>query len=213
MGTAARIGILPSYLANSRYLDITKAVIAASKQEQKSLTDAPDYRALADAITDPETYQGTLLQAVFFPVHTLETGKFEVKGLQNPPDLSQYAELPAYTLAALVDRQEGPTQVHLVALLYPDADTAQRAAAELQKRIAGFDITKVYTKFGVTVDPAHVYKAQSGMAVAVVLVRYGLPPATPDPDTKMYTQPGLIFHLWVNAVYRRQFLPMVIGKP
>jgi hypothetical protein len=213
LGMAARIAVLPGYLANSRYWAITKAIIAASKQEQKSLADAPDYRALADAITDLQTYQGTLLQALFFPVHTLQTGKFEVRGLENPPDLSQYAELPAYTLAALADRQEGAAQVHLVALLYPDADTAQRAAAELQKRIAGFDITGVYTKLGVMVDQAHVYKAPSGMAVAVVSVRYSLPSTTPDPETKRYTQPGLIFHLWVNAIYRRQFLPMVIGAP
>jgi hypothetical protein len=213
LGMAARIAVLPGYLANSRYWDITKAIVAASKKEQKSLADAPDYRALADAITDPQTYQGTLLQALFFPVYTLETGTFEVRGLQNPPDLSQYAALPAYSTAVLGDRQEGATQVHLVALLYPDTDTAQRAAAELQKRIAGFDITRVYTKLGVTVDQAHVYKAPSGMAVAVVSVRYNLPPATPDPETKRYTQPGLIFRLWVNAIYRRQFFPMVIGAP
>jgi hypothetical protein len=213
MGMAARIAVLPGYLANSRYWDMTKSIIAVSKKEQKSLADAPDYRALADAITDPQTYQGTLLQVLFFPVHTLETGKFDVQGLPNPPDLSQYADLPAYSLAALADRQEGATQVHLIALLYPDADTAQRAADELQKRIAGFDITKIYAKFGVTVDQARVYKAESGMAVAVVSVHYGLPSATPDPETKLYTQPGLIFRLWVNAIYRRQFLPLVIGAP
>ena len=116
---AARIAILPGYLANSRFWDMTNAVIDTAQGTQPSLIEDASYRAAAEAITAPE---GLLLQALFF----------------NPADIVTYRKIcPAMTslgklwplyalhLAVLADRQEGQDQVHLIALVYPDADLAE----------------------------------------------------------------------------------------
>jgi hypothetical protein len=208
-GAAARIAILPGYLGSARYWDMAKQLVATSRKEQKSLADAADYRSLADAVTDPDVYQGSLLQAVFIPGSIFDRADiFGVRLLPDLPDPTNYGELPPYTLAVLADRQEGNMQVHLVAVAYPDVATAQRASAELYKRIAGFDIAQMYERYAVTIDQPHIYNDASGLSVLVVSVRYALP-SKPDPSTGPTPLPGILYNRWLSMVYFYPLAPKI----
>jgi hypothetical protein len=212
LGVAARIAVMPGFIANSRYWDLTKQMVAAHKQTQKSLAEAADYRSLAQAITDPKTYNGMLVQAQFLPVNAVEQAESTAR-MPNPPDLAQYGELPPYTLAVLADRQEGASQVLLIAVAYPDAETAQRASVELHKRVSGFDIGKMYEEWKVTVDDPHVYTSEGSQYVAVVSLRYPLPPTADAGSKDPAPQAGIVFRRWINALYQRQFYPLALKLP
>jgi hypothetical protein len=120
-----------------------------------SLADAPDYRALAEAITDPDVYDGSLVGAAFLPWplmmyptygvvtrwNLLRTDAEREAFLANPaslPLLEGYGQLPPYLSGVIADRQEGDMQVAVVALTYADAETAGTAANELAGRLATF---------------------------------------------------------------------------
>jgi hypothetical protein len=209
-GVAARIALLPGSLSNTRYWDMAKQIVATYKKDQKSLAEASDYRALADAMTDPAVYTGSLLQAVFIPSSVFDVPNIlDVRILPDLPGLSGYGELPPYSLAALADRQEGDMQVHLVAIAYPDVATAQRASDELYKRIAGFDIAQMYERYAVTIDQPHIYHDASGLAVLIVSVRYVLSDK-PDPSTGRTPLPGILYNRWLSLVY---FYPLAPKLP
>lgn len=208
-GAAARIAFLPGYLGNTRYWDMAKQIVATHTKDQKSLADASDYRALADAVTDPDIYKGSLLQAVFIPGSVFEGADiFGVRLLPDLPDPTSYGELPPYSLAVLAGRQEGDMQVHLVAVAYPDVATAQRGSAELYKRIAEFDIAQMYERYAVTIDQPRIYNDASGLAVLVVSLRYALP-VNPDPSTGKLPLPGILYNRWLSMVYFYPLAPKI----
>lgn len=201
MGQAARIAIMPGYIANTAYWEMTKQIVGAYQQTQKSLADIPDFRSLADAITDSKTYSGMLIQAQFITADAVKDVVTQ-PALPGITGLDQYAELPTYTLAVLADRQEGDKQISLIAVTYPDTDLARRASAELNKRIAGFDINNMYSVWNVTVDEPHIYQSSAGLAVAVVSVSYPLPSRAsngmPTPAA------GSVFRSWIRALILRR---------
>jgi len=214
MGLAARIALLPGHVANARYWDDIKAVVAAYKGSQKSLADAPDYRALTDAIIDSTSFKGSLLQAIFIPVEAAEgIGLAPTDKMPNAPDVTAYKPLPPYQLAIIADRQEGDTQINLIAAAYKDAETAQQASAEIHRRVVDFNIGKRYELVKATVDEPRIYKAANGLSVVVVAVRYPLPIYKPDANPGENMQGGLVYALWVQSMTRRQFYPLALKLP
>lgn len=216
LGLAARVAILPGVVANTRSTHGTTAIVNAYKHINKSLADAPEYRALSGAISDPQTYKGALVQAAIYTpeMFTYPAAQLPaiLRAMSHPPALSDYGTLPPYRLAALADRQEGKDQVSLAVLVYPDVSTAQSATTELQKRIAGFDPVNEFDRVGAKVDLPHVYKAENGLGVVVISIRYPLPSTTPD-GSGLTKQAGLIFAEWMRAVNMGQFLPLDLNLP
>lgn len=214
MGLAARIALLPGHIANARYWDDIKAVVAAYKGAQPSLADAPDYRALTDAITDPASFKGAVLQAIFIPAKTGEGIGIAPKDTRpNAPDIRAYLPLPAYELAVIADRQEGDMQINLVAAAYKDAAVAQQASAEIYKRVGEFNIDKRYDLMKATVDAPRIYKAANGLSVVVVAVRYPLLPYTPNAPAGTNVPGGHIYQLWILSLSTRQFYPLALKLP
>ncbi len=214
LGMAARIALLPGYVANARYWDDIKAVVEASRGTQKALADASDYRALTDAITDSAAFKGSLLQAIFIPAETAEgIGTAPTGKMPNPPDVSIYAPLPRYQLAVIADRQDGDTQINLIAAAYSDAAAAQQASAEIHRRVVEFNIGKRYDQVKATVDAPRIYQAANGLSVVVVVVHYPLPPFAPDAEAGANIQGGLIYRLWVDSMTMRQFYPLALKLP
>ena len=211
LGAAARVALLPGgIIANSRFWGRVENIIGVVKDQRPSLAGNDDFRVLAEAVTDANRYHGALLQANFFAPQVFAYTTVDPRHqMSNPPDLSQYGPLPCYSLVALVDRQEGDRQVNLIAAVYPAADTATRAGLELQKRLANFDPPGTFAQNKVTVDKPHVYQdSQTGLAVAIASIRYPLPPIPTGSDSAQAPRPGLEYHMWMQALFAREFFPL-----
>ncbi len=104
-------------------------------------------------------------------------------------------------------------QVHMVAALYADANTARLASVELQRRVGNFDPAGSFGKNQVKGDEPRVYTdSGTGLAVAIGSISYPLPPDQSS-DGEPRTQPGLFYRIWMNALYRREFLPLATTIP
>ena len=216
LGMAARIAVMPPYLANSRNWDTTKSMIAAAQGDQPSLADNPNYRALAEAITAPD---GLLIQALFFDGADLgvlpDNRAMTMTGRQGAEDpTAAYGPLTPYALAVLADRQEGQDQVHLIGLVYPSADVAGPAAEEVATRIQAFTLPDhtetLVAEFGAQVS-SRVYESEStGQAVAVIEVRYPLPADRKDAATGRFIAGGIMYRNWAQAILRREFFALVV---
>jgi hypothetical protein len=216
LGMAARIGVLPGYLANSRYWDLTQDIIATAQGEQPSLAEDPTYRALAEAITAPE---GLLVQALFFNV--ADVGFLPEEALdalthQTAESATEsYGALPPYAMAVLADLQESENQVHLIALVYPNPTSAQIAGDEIANRISAFSLPQqpgevLVERFGAQVT-SRVYESETtGKSVAIVEARYPLPAERIDPETGFFITGGLMYRAWVNALVQRAFYVLVV---
>lgn len=216
LGAAARIAVWPDYLANARYWDMIEQQIATTQGDHPALADHDNYRALAEAVTAPE---GLLLQAMFFnmgDVGVLTPDFFAMlDGREMDDPTEEYGPLMPYALAVLADRQEDQDQVHLIGLVYPNAEVAENAAEELADRLRAFappsqpDLVLV-EEYGAAVTP-RVYTSEStGQAVALVEVRYPLPDERIDPDNGMFITSGMVFRQWINALMRREFTVLVV---
>jgi hypothetical protein len=214
LGMAARIALLPGYLANSSYMDATKGIIAAVQGDQPSLADNPDYHALAEAITAPE---GLLLQAMFFDVTDLgflpgNPATTAEQGAEDPT--ANYGPLMPYSLVVLADRQEGQDQVHLIGLVYPNADVAGSAAEEVARRIEAFTLPQktdtLVDQYGAQVSSRVYTSDTTRLAVAVVEVRYPLPADRIDAATGRFITGGLMYRTWSQAIMQRAFFVLAV---
>jgi hypothetical protein len=106
------------------------------------------------------------------------------------------AVLPPFGLAVLVDLQDGPDQVTLIALLYPDADAAAAAAEVLAGRLTRF-VDETIPTWGARVEPPRVYGGEDGLAAAVAAIR--------SPPHGAAEAPGHAYARWLQAVARREF--------
>jgi hypothetical protein len=217
LGKAARIAILPGYLANSAYWDATKGIIAAAQGDQPSLADNPNYRALTDAITAPD---GLLLQALFFDmadIGALPADPAAMMAGQGQDPTADYGPLMPYALAVLADRQEGQDQVHLIGLVYPDAAAAASAADEVARRITAFTLPQktdtLVDQYGAQVSSRVYTSDATGLAVAVVEVRYPLPADRIDASTGRFITGGLMYRNWAQAIMMRAFFVLTVKTP
>lgn len=237
LGRKPPVLILPGYLASSPNLEVVQGVAESAATGAVTLADAPGYRALAQAITDPERFSGDLVQVNFLnndPSYTLDLTIFETREAFDenarsllriaalPDEWLAYDDLPRYFLAALADRQEGETQVALVALVYLNPDDAQAAAEEMADRIGAFQgvlILRDNTEplmnraAGAVVDEPYVYISEdTGVYVAIASISYPLPTvegrAISEEPVEGQAPPGLIYRFWIQSIFQRAFYPM-----
>jgi hypothetical protein len=205
LGMAARIAVLPSQLVGTRFWSMTHEVVSTAAGHYPSLADSIDYRTLAEVAQEGD---GTLIQAQFLgpldagfvPADPFALLRDGVAALT--PD---GPGLPPYGLALLADRQEGVDQVALIALFYPDVETAAAAAAILAARLASFATAEV-ASWDVRVDPPRVYLGEDGVAAAVASLRHPLATAAAEGAPA-----GGAFALWLRAFVTRDLGLLTIG--
>lgn len=196
LGRRELVAPLPGLLLNSPALETMEAMIAA-QGDQPSLLDTPDYRALVKTLYTPADAQ--LMQLNVF--NAADIVDFAVpEGLNT----NAIGMLPPYSLAALADYQAGDDQLVQVLLVYDDEASAEAAALELGQRVEDFDIGGIYAETNARLDSTQVYTA-SDRWVVVAGVRYPLPSDDEDGDP---VPPGQIYRLWMNALARREFVPI-----
>jgi hypothetical protein len=195
---------LPGTLISSPAWEMLEELADTSEGNMSSLLDAPDYRTLAEAITESSVNSGELVSALFLPTQAVmleldlndptslapflgqhaTPDQLEQLAQEGVPDfIADYGTLPPYQLAAMADRQEGDQQVAVIALAYESAEDAEIAAPELAQRLESFsNILMTHSDdpllnlFPSTSIEARVYaSAETGFSAAVVEVRYPTP--------------------------------------
>lgn len=219
LGRREPLVILPDLLLNSPVIEVAESMVAAYQGEQPSILDNVAYRTAAEAMTSRE---GELIQAQF--INPLSLGIDPALLMMNEEAaevarevVAEYGELPSYELAVLADRQEGDQQVSLVVLVYRTEAAAQEAAQELASRLASFTPPSIGNQLliieerGGQVGEGYVYTASDGETfAAVVPITAALPPLEPMEGETTLTQPGLVFRTLIDALYRRELLPLVV---
>lgn len=214
LGRRQPILVLPEALVSSPSEEFVEGAAAAYQGEVESMADDLVIQAAVEAITPSD---GALLQAIFLD----PAGVMTLSPLPNGEPLDEfvadYGSLPPYKLAILADTQEGQDQVARVALVYADEESATEAAAELSERLRNFSPPSIgdtdlliLEDRGGTVEDGTVYSSADGTVfVAVVPVRSATPPL-PEPDEANPMTPGIVFRTLVQALYRRELLPLVV---
>ena len=183
-GAAAKIAVLPGILAGSSRLSATALMIETVQGVMPSLADAPDFRAAVAAITDQETFNGRLVQAMFvgrshFTAERVSLGR--LGPYSSPSRRAEFIKwlletrrgrLPQYRLVALADRQEGEEEVAVLAMVYDDSRSAEAAATVIADRMADYEPVRYHVPIAEMFDlrtSTHVYQARDAeQAIAVM---------------------------------------------
>lgn len=226
LGREFPFAIVDNTLITSIGLPSLENAISAHNGELQSLAKAEDFRTLAEAMLNPDVYEGELVQAhVIGSRYLADAINFiTLEGSTLLPNVdidafqdivSTYGDLPQSELAILADRQEGDIQVALIGLLYDNEVDAQLAVDEVTARISTYSdyLRSEMTEpilgrvEGAVLNDGYVYESpNTGLYVAVVSVNYPLPEARYDfGDADI---PILVFRQWVRGFYTRGFYPL-----
>ncbi|MDZ4767064.1 MAG: hypothetical protein SGI73_21195 [Chloroflexota bacterium] len=193
-------------IAVSRDLTRLTAMVEAGAGSGRSLRDDNQWMALARALTDARW--GALAQVMFVTPLDLQVPINRMPA-RMADQVSALGDLPTYEAAALADYDAGAEQVHLIAAVYADADLATAAADELAARLAAFNPSALYEEIGVTLDQPLVIPFDGG-AVAIAALRYPYA-AVEGADFELAAQPGAFYRRWIQSIYQRRFLPLLLS--
>lgn len=172
-------------LLNSADIDVFTALIEAHQGDQPSLSDLPDYRAMAEAAHD----LGSTVQLHIYP---RAEAYWESVNLRDDLDpalaeaLLGFGSLPEYSLFGTADIWDGEQQIAALLLVYESADAAEAGGAELHHRLmtgripdramtSGINLVEWLAEKGGQLQPPMVVESSTGKAIAVVMFTYPLP--------------------------------------
>lgn len=221
LGRAFPFSAEPNYLYVSGDLANVQKMIDTVQGDLESVLDVPAYLAAADASTRGG---GLLIQAQI--LSPIQVGY--MPNILDPTDYEAYFEsignLPPYELAALVDKQDGSDQLAMIVLVYGSEDDAIQAAVELTERLETFapfsgGDEPVLTRDSINgkMDEPTVYFSEAaGKWAAIAAARYPMPDnerydadGRPSEDG-MLRASGQVFRVWIQALFRREFTPLLI---
>ncbi len=233
LGRRQPVVTLPETIFSAASFEMLDAWTATYQDEADSLLDVPEFRAIAEAATADD---GSLVQVIFFsPAHVaVFSNPALLLAEDNPLEAltAGYNPFPIYSLAALVDRQEGAEQVVSLALTYASEDAAQQAAEEVARRMQTFyDINYEDTiplledeaRLGAVTTTAVVYASETARRyVALVEMRYPMPdnvryslatnePVDEDSDEMAWVRAsGQLIRALLHNIMMRSFTPIMV---
>jgi hypothetical protein len=180
-------------LADSASFDTLSQVLDAAAGDTPSLADAPDYRALAEAMIA----QGSVVQVQFISPAVLLP---DPAAPQTPED---WGSLPPYTVLGIADLSTGDEQIALIAIPYADSATALEAGTVISARLQSYQSVvadsaymDLLTARGATLAAPDVYASETnGQALALIALHYPL--ATGSAASSQ------VFRLLMNSIYQR----------
>lgn len=200
LGISARIGYFPLHIANGRSWAVFDAFLGVYQDTAESMLRHPSYGLIAKVLTDPEVYAQPVIQLIILPQSWLAR-------LPNQQPTGEGEKAPPYLYAGLADRQEGDLQRHELILVYQTAAEANTAAPIIEDRLK--EISGMVDA-GVSIEflPPRIAAGENGTAVLILSVRYPWVQEVSAGDP-LKRQPGLLFSVWVNRVYRAEFPPLM----
>ncbi len=221
LGMASRIALLPDdddpvYIGGTASWAGTTAIVEAAQDEVYSLADAADFRALIDALEDPETYEMPVIQAIFvppagFPLPPSAVPNPAREGEDAMLEALEEEDLPLYRLLALADRREGERDLAIAAMLYDDAETAQAAGEIIIERLGIYDPFERMTDLNAEIEEPRIYETEDGVVLVVTVSMPIYDVEEPD-DSPLPVRPGVtIFRYWFQMFVRRELFPFAIS--
>jgi hypothetical protein len=242
LGRQQPIALPPGYTLSATDWRTMHQMTSGAVGAGLSLYDVPDYRAIADfavAGSGPAG-EGLLIQVLFFSPsffdpevymaqlsHAAGEGAtaddyralFEKLGVDENGKPLEGEDLPLYPLGAIVDRQEGVYQVHSIVLVYPTQGAAQRAAAEVVRRIplqsalpqGGRDepLIDLVAPEVVLDPPLVVHHPEVDRWLAVATVRNPMPSNEATPESLNHpVASGRLLTLWYRTMMTATFWPV-----
>ena len=216
-GRGAGIAPLPHALLGTPDWNSVRSAMLGPDQGTLLKAKTP-FGPAVEALNAPLSDERLLVQAALFGIHyegadaaRVMLGQFatdeQVESLRRA--LAERPALPRYDLIALADIQDGPDEVALVALLYPDQEAAARAARVLADRFEHYRPLGLPTSLIATVDgrvTALVFESSDGKYSGAVAVLRTTPKA--EPDLSIW-RPGRMFRLLLEGIAMGDVDPFV----
>lgn len=210
LGREEPLLVLPEFLVNSADWNVLQSVASVSHEEQASLANVPEYRALAEAVSA----DGRLNQVMF--INAVDTRAFDfgttpAEAAERIQEMFEgYGELPAYSLAGLADIVDRSDQLAVVALVFDSEAAAQQAGAELEKRFINYrslvmkmNMPELLETRAVSLEPPRIYTSETtGKSVLLFSLRSPVPANEPAENGR-FVQSGLAYALLVEMYNRR----------
>lgn len=209
LGRSEPVAFDDTYIYNSVSIEVVEQIIAASNDDDMSLSLAgnPDYSAAARALISV----GTVRQAMF--MHPLAFAA-------APPlpgsdeTVNSYEDIPALPPASLVvlgDTWEDDEQIALIGLVYNSVDDATAALDVIEARIAvttslvrNVPYMELLEQRGMTISDKIIFEdEEAGRVVGLLEMRYPMPTNEPQEDSPRFIASGLGFRLLIDGIYQR----------
>lgn len=226
IGAAARIALLPGMLVGAPTWAKLQSILGAPTAPPSGSRMSAELKAAVQAVEGFGGENSTVLQAQAMPMFAtyvsrtmLDRTRAALNGASPDEDpvatakvlgaqiAADSSALPKYFVALLADLQIGEEQVDVIALPYPDAASAARAAEIVSERLRSWALPgrkadgPALAEFGGSLQ-SQVVEAED-VAVALVAVRY--------PSAKASRQPvtfGSMLPMWMMAIGQTEFSPL-----
>jgi hypothetical protein len=219
IGRKEPFAMLSEYLVDAPDFGIFQSIIAAYNDTQDSLADVPEFVTAVEAIAS----KGVIRQAQFVGGLWLITGDPLAALPGDVGDLireaaQDYGTIPPYSLVVFADVAHEDEQRFVLGFVYPDAESAQAAGAEVINRLKSYvslttkrPVADMLEERGVSaINEPEVYEGED-FAVALITMPYPYPSneLVKDGGREFYAPSGMVFRLFVDMLYRRDTLFLV----
>lgn len=203
LGQRHPIALLPGLILHSRDETTLRTMIDMHNGADSLMTTMP-YQLLVESLYYVD---GEVLQANFFDAQDM-TGMYLPADADIPSSLLE-EPLPPYELVALVDAQSDTQQIARVMMVYEDDTVASQAAQIAWRRLGIGQLGEIYEETGAQIIEPYAYSSDNG---TVVIVEINYPLMDLD-DSEGSERPswGRIYGAWMQAIFRREFLPIAIN--
>jgi hypothetical protein len=203
LGQRHPIALLPGLILHSRDEGTLRNMIDVHNGGDSLMTTMP-YQLLVESLYYVE---GEVLQANFFDAQDMAEVSIPQDEDISPSSLVE--TLPPYELVALVDAQSDSHQIARVMMVYEDGDAASQAAQIVWRRLGIGRLDDIYEEAGAQISEPYAFSSDEG-SVVIVEINY---PLLTDSEVRgdQRTSWGRIYRVWMDAIIRREFLPIAIN--
>lgn len=201
LGRKEPLVVTADYLYNSPDYESVQAVVQAVQDKTPSLADAPEFRAMANALAP----HGTLIQA------QIPDTRYVLR--QTPVGLSEAAQkpFPDYSLIGFAHTHDDKAQYVVIPIVFDKAEDAEKAAAILPERAAGYTSTtwnqpfmKLAEERGGTLQEPTIYQdAETGKTVLLLVFEAALDGEEPGMTEGSFRASGILFQLFIASIAQR----------
>lgn len=228
LGRKPAVAVSDAFILASANRGVVIGGVQQHTKGEQTLAQLPEMLAINNLLT--QDAPGELLQAFIMPAGLVATTFPMIEPTMSPTDIAitafglvntdalnrlvaevkEYGPLPPFRGLIFADYFDGTQDIMVMALMYPDAASAQTAVDELVRRILTYrDVifnpgeSQTFLEMaGVTAPQTSVYlDDDTDIAFARLTMSYPLP--SYEPGSMAVPQTGRLFRLFMDAFYNR----------